>query len=80
MDKSEIITIVINETQSVVMKKLSPDQPLISTRLLDSMGVVDLTTALEVAFNIKIEARDLIPQNFETIDNIVDYISRTLHG
>jgi acyl carrier protein len=80
MDKQQIVAIVEKETQAVVMKKVAVNQELLSTRLLDSMGLVDVTMGLEMAFNIKIDARDVIPQNFETIDNIADYVARSLNG
>ena len=80
MDKQEVIGKIISEVQKVVMKKVLPHEPLLSSRLLDSMGVVDLTTSLEILFNINIDIRDITPQNFETIDNIANYIEKSLNG
>lgn len=78
MDKQPIADIISKEVQQIVMRKVPDDQPLLSTRILDSMGLVDLAMALEMAFHIKINARDVTPLHFETIHAMTDYISKAI--
>ena len=42
------------------------EQALIDDRLLDSFGVITLVAELEEAFDIEIEASEMIPENFNS--------------
>ena len=47
---------------------------LIDSGIMDSTGVLELVEFLEATYNIKIEDEDLIPENLETIDNMVAFL------
>jgi acyl carrier protein len=53
---------------------LDPDKSLIESGIMDSTGVLELVEYLETTFNIKIEDEELIPENLETINNIVRFL------
>ncbi len=42
------------------------------------MGVVDLAMMLEEEFDIKIDARDIIENNFDSIEKLSVYIQKKL--
>jgi len=42
--------------------------------MLDSFDVVTLVTTLDEEFDISIDGMDILPQNFSTIDSIVDLL------
>jgi acyl carrier protein len=44
--------------------------------ILDSMGVLELIMFIEERFGFKIPDEDTLPENLDTIDNIVRYIER----
>ena len=42
--------------------------------IIDSTGVLELVTFLEERFAIKIADNELVPQNLDSIDNLVRFI------
>ena len=44
--------------------------------IIDSTGILEIITYIEEKFNIKIEDDELIPENLDSISNIVNFIDR----
>lgn len=44
--------------------------------MIDSLDVVNLVAELESAFNINIDGLDVLPENFSTIENIMNLLSK----
>ena len=59
MDK--VMEILMNMDDSIDYEK---EQALIDDHILDSFGVITLVSDLEEAFDISIEAGEMIPENF----------------
>jgi len=59
---------------------LSGDTRLLEGGLLDSLGVLQLTLFLGEHFGVEIEDTDFVPENFETIGDVVRFIQRKLRG
>jgi acyl carrier protein len=53
---------------------LKDDTSFIEEGIIDSTGVLELVTYIEEEFDIKIEDEDLIPENFDSINNIAAYL------
>lgn len=51
---------------------------LISEGLVNSFEVVNIVMELEEAFEIEIDAEEVIAENFETIDAIVALVEKTV--
>lgn len=68
MDIIERIKPLVEE---IAFKKVEIDEPLYTSNLIDSMGTVDLAMMLEEEFNIKIDTRDIIESNFDSIEKLV---------
>lgn len=49
---------------------------LIDNHLFDSFGVITLVGELEDAFDIRIEAREMIPANFNSVEAMWEMIQR----
>lgn len=49
---------------------------LIKERKLDSFGVISLVSEIEDAFDIEIEASEIIPDNFNSVDAMWKMIER----
>jgi acyl carrier protein len=47
---------------------------LIEQGIIDSLGIMRLLTFLERSFGVKVSDEELIPVNFETIENISSFI------
>ena len=60
--------------EEIAFKAVNIDEPLYTSNLIDSMGTVDLAMMLEEEFNIKIDVRDIIESNFDSVNKLVDYI------
>jgi D-alanine--poly(phosphoribitol) ligase subunit 2 len=60
--------------EEISFKKVEIDEPLYTSNLIDSMGTVDLAMMLEEEFNIKIDTRDIIESNFDSVTKLASYI------
>ena len=59
---------------------LASDQSLLAARLIDSTGVLELVGFLEEQFQMNVTDDELVPENLDTIANIVAYIARKTGG
>ncbi|HOO47611.1 MAG TPA: acyl carrier protein [Deltaproteobacteria bacterium] len=50
------------------------EESLIESGIMDSTGVLELVEFLEATFNIQIEDEELVPENLETVKNIVEFL------
>jgi acyl carrier protein len=53
-------------------------QSLLETGVIDSMGVLTLVTWLEEAFGFVVDDGDVVPENLDSIANLVAYVERML--
>ncbi len=53
---------------------LTDQQSFLETGIIDSTGVLELVTYLEDTYGIQIEDEELIPENLDSIDNIVRFL------
>lgn len=49
-------------------------EPLVESGIIDSVGIMKLVEFIETELQVKIGDEDLIPENFETLDDIVRLI------
>ena len=54
--------------------ELSPEDDLLGSGLLDSMGVMRLVGFVEETFNIKIPPEDIVIENFMDVRAITNYV------
>jgi acyl carrier protein len=54
--------------------ELSPEDDLLGSGLLDSMGVMRLVAFVEETFNIKIPPEDIVIENFMDVKAITNYV------
>ena len=50
------------------------EESLIESGIMDSTGVLELVEFLEATFNIQIEDEELVPENLETVKNIIEFL------
>ncbi|HPI91974.1 MAG TPA: acyl carrier protein [Deltaproteobacteria bacterium] len=53
---------------------IDPEVSLIESGIMDSTGVLELVEYLEATFDIKVEDEELVPENLETVNNIVTFL------
>ena len=51
------------------------DDPLLNGPL-DSLGVLRLVAFIEEKFHVRVEDEELVPENFQTVRQIAEYIHR----
>lgn len=52
------------------------EKALIDDRILDSFGVISLISELEEAFDIEIEAAEIIPENLNSVEAMWKMVQR----
>jgi acyl carrier protein len=54
--------------------KIDPDKSLITSGIIDSLGLLRLISYLEDQFGISIKDIEMVPENFETINKIETFV------
>ncbi|GEM_PF-713349 len=65
---------IIDEIESLTFTKVAEKDPLLSSKLLDSITVVDLAVAIEDQTGIEIPFTEISIENFDNIDLIIEFI------
>ena len=55
---------------------VADDQPLLSSGLIDSLAVLELTSYIQQVYSLQIEEDDLVPENFDSLAAMKSYIDR----
>lgn len=74
-DLNELETRIQVLVKRITFTEVTKDQPLISTQLLDSIGVVDLVVELEKQFGVSIDLQQVNEREFNTVQQIAHKIS-----
>lgn len=56
-------------------QSLAPDEDLLMQGIIDSMGVLKLSTFMEEKFGIKITDMDMVPENFQNIESLTKFVN-----
>ena len=65
--------------EEITFKSVEIDEALYTSNLIDSMGTVDLAMMLEEEFNTKIDTRDIIESNFDSLEKLGNYIAKCIN-
>jgi acyl carrier protein len=57
---------------------VNADDSLIEKGLIDSTGVLELVAFMEETFKIKVEDEEIIPENFDSVNKLVNFIQLKL--
>jgi acyl carrier protein len=77
MDSNQSIILKYIQDNLLVGKgeiELSPEDDLLGSGLLDSMGVMRLVAFIEENFNVKIPPQDIVIENFMDVKAITKYV------
>lgn len=61
-------------------KELSDDSSLLDMGIIDSTGVLELVGHLEATFGITIEDDELVPDNLDSINNLIKFVQTKQNG
>ncbi len=77
MEISEILNdYITNEFLEDKLETVSYDDDLLSTGILDSIGMIRFISIIEKEFNIQVSSEDMTFDNFMSIEKITDYIQK----
>jgi acyl carrier protein len=62
----------ISEKESV----LSDDDSLIDSGIIDSTGILEVVMFIEEKYLIKVEDDELVPENLDSINNLLSFLKR----
>ena len=57
---------------------LQDDASFLDEGIIDSTGILELVSFLEEEFSISVEDEELIPENLDSIVNVVAYLERKI--
>lgn len=82
MDKNDEIEVFKMEKIIQIIKTINPlakideTTKLLDEHTLDSLSMITLVSELEDEFDVEISARDIVPENFQTVGAIAELIER----
>ena len=56
-------------------KEVSGEDSLLDSGLIDSTGIFEIVGFLETQFKIEVADEEIVPENFETMNDIVAFIN-----
>ena len=57
---------------------LNDDTSFLDEGIIDSTGILELVSFLEEEFSISVEDDDILPENLDSIKNVVAYLGRKI--
>ncbi len=76
MDKKKIIKDFLLDTVIKEVDTITDEQQLIDSGLIDSISIVNVILFLEKQFKISFGEEDMLPENFETLNAMVDTVEK----
>lgn len=58
--------------------ELRNDDSFLDKGILDSTGILEIITLIEESFDIKVEDAEMIPENLDSVNNIVAYVTKKM--
>ena len=56
--------------------ELANDASLLERSIIDSTGVLEIVLFLESEFGVKVQDSQMLPENFDSVNNIVNFVQR----
>lgn len=59
--------------------QLDNSQSFLESGIIDSTGILELVSFIEEHYTITVEDEDLIPDNLDSVNNVINFINRKLN-
>jgi acyl carrier protein len=59
---------------------LDDDESFLETGTIDSSGVLEVVMFLEHNFQLKVQDRELVPENLDSVNRLVQFVMRKKHA
>ena len=70
---SKLVEILVDINEDV---DFANEKALVDDGLIDSFDITSIITALDEAYNIRIEASEIEPENFNSVEAILETVKR----
>ena len=60
----------------VAARRMTDDDSLLESGVVDSLGILDLASFIESEFKVQLEDEEMSPENFDSIESITQFVSR----
>ena len=78
MIKDKIKAFIVEEFLFGKDDGLDDDASFLENGVIDSTGILVLVSFLEEEFSITVEDEELIPENLDSVNNVVAYVERKI--
>jgi acyl carrier protein len=73
--REQVREFVLENARSKGINEVSDDQSLMVSGIIDSLGIFRLVSFLEDTFRVRISDDEIVPENFQSIDEIEKFVS-----
>ena len=73
--RTQITEFIINNFLLGDQNRLKNDTSFLDSGIIDSTGILEVITFLEQTFGVKVNDDELLPENLDSVDNIVGFIA-----
>jgi acyl carrier protein len=79
--RSEIRQFVLDDLlMGDTTSMLDDGESFLETGTIDSIGVLDIVMFLEHNFQLKVQDRELVPENLDSVNRLVQFVMRKTHA
>ena len=76
--KEKVRAFVLEYAAGRGVTEVKDDEPILTNNIIDSLGSLRMIDFLETAFPLTIEDTDMLPENFQTLNDCEIFINRKL--
>lgn len=72
--KESIRAFILGYAASRGLTELKDDEPILTGNIIDSLGSFEMILFLEKTFPLKVEDADMVPGNFQTLNDVERFV------
>ena len=76
--KEKVRAFVLEYAADKGLTELKDDEPLLTNNIIDSLGSFRMIAFLEETFPLTIEDTDMVPENFQTLNDVESFVASKL--
>src|SRR6266581_2598791 len=76
--KEKVRAFVLDYAADRGVTEVKDDEPLLTTNIIDSLGSFRMIAFLEETFPLTIEDTDMVPENFQTLNDVESFVASKL--
>lgn len=76
--KEKVRAFVLEYAAGKGLTEVKDDEPLLTNNIIDSLGSFRMIAFLEETFPITIEDTDMVPENFQTLNDVESFVASKL--